>query len=176
MAKGHEFTLEQKHEIIQYCEIVLASGKKIINRALTMWANAHFQVNASKINIGRIVKQKEHFSGLDVGHLGDSKHLQKSQCPEVGVILGSGIPYFPLLFPSSHCLYCLDSNSFLLPRSSKRLSTLSSKRSRPRALGWSIRILPLESSASRSLLTDGGFFFGRRRPFPFSLLLKVPSL
>ena len=57
--------------------------RKITNRALTVWANVHFQVNASQMNIGRIVKQKEHFSGLDVGHLGDSKHLQNSQCPKV---------------------------------------------------------------------------------------------
>lgn len=83
MAKGHEFTLEQKQEIIQYRETVLASGGKITNRALTAWANAHFQVNASEMNIGRIVKRKEHFSGLYVGHLGDSKRLRKSQCPEV---------------------------------------------------------------------------------------------
>ena len=41
-----------------------------------------FQINMSKMNIGRIIKQKEHFSGLDVGHLGDSKRLQKSQCLE----------------------------------------------------------------------------------------------
>jgi hypothetical protein len=83
MAKGHEFTLEQKQEIIQYRETVLTSGGKITNRALTAWANAHFQVNASEMNIGRIIKRKEHFSGLDVGHLGDSKRLRKSQCPEV---------------------------------------------------------------------------------------------
>ena len=83
MAKGHEFTLEQKQEIIQYHEIVLASGGKITNRALTAYANADFQVNASEMNIGRIVKRKEHFSGLNVGHLSDSKHVRKSQCPEV---------------------------------------------------------------------------------------------
>ena len=35
------------------------------------------------MNIGRVVKRKEYFSGLDVGHLNDSKRLQKSQCPEV---------------------------------------------------------------------------------------------
>ena len=75
MAKGHEFTLEQKQEIIQYRETVLASDGKIINRALTAWANAHFQVNTSEMNIERIVKRKEYFSGLDVGHLGDSKRL-----------------------------------------------------------------------------------------------------
>ena len=75
MAKVHEFTLEQKQEIIQYRETVLTSGGKITNRALTMWANAHFQVNASEMNIGRIVKRKQHFSGLDVGHLSDSKRL-----------------------------------------------------------------------------------------------------
>ena len=56
MAKGHKFTLEQKQEIIQYCEIVLASCGKNTNRALTAWANAHFQVNAFEMNIGRIVK------------------------------------------------------------------------------------------------------------------------
>ena len=83
MAKDHEFTLEQKQEIIQYRETVLASGGKIINRALTVLANAHFQVNVSEMNIGRIVKQKEHFSGFDVGHLNDSKRLRNSQCPEV---------------------------------------------------------------------------------------------
>ena len=76
-------TLKQKQEIIQYREIMIASGGKITNRALTTWANAHFQVNTSEMNIGRIVKRKEHFSGLDVGHLGDSKCLRKSQCPEV---------------------------------------------------------------------------------------------
>ena len=70
-------------EIIQYRKTMLASGGKITNRALAAWANAHFQVNASEMNIGRIVKQKEHFIGLDVGHLNDSKRLQKSQCPEV---------------------------------------------------------------------------------------------
>ena len=83
MAKGHEFMLEQKQEITQYHETMLASGGKITNTALTMWANAYFQVNASKMNIERIVKQKKHFSGLDVGHLGDSKRFQKSQCLEV---------------------------------------------------------------------------------------------
>ena len=62
---------------------MLASGGKITNRALTTWANAHFQVNTSKMNFGRIVKQKEYFSGLDVGHLSDSKRLRKSQCPKV---------------------------------------------------------------------------------------------
>ena len=62
---------------------MLASGGKITNRALIVWANAHFQVNPFEMNIGRIVKQKEHFSGLDVGHLSDSKRLQKSQCPKV---------------------------------------------------------------------------------------------
>ena len=67
MAKGHGFTLEQKQEIIQYRETVLASGGKIINRALTTWTNAHFQVNVSEMNIRRIVKQKKDFSGLDVG-------------------------------------------------------------------------------------------------------------
>ena len=73
MAKGHEFTLEQEQEIIQYRETKLANGK-ITNRALTVWADSHFHVNTS----GRIIKQKEHFSGLDVGHLSDSKHLRKS--------------------------------------------------------------------------------------------------
>ena len=62
---------------------MLASCGKITNRALTMWANAHFKINVLEMNIGRIVKQKEHFSGLDVGHLNDSKRLQKSQCQEV---------------------------------------------------------------------------------------------
>ena len=62
---------------------MLASGGKITNRALTAWANAHFQVNVSEMNIGRIVKRKEHFSGLDVEHLGDSKCLRKSQCSKV---------------------------------------------------------------------------------------------
>ena len=83
MAKDHEFILEQNQKIVQYRETVLASGGKITNRALTAWANVHFQVNAFEMNIGRIVKKKEHFSGLDVGHLGDSKCLRKSQCPEV---------------------------------------------------------------------------------------------
>ena len=57
MAKGHEFTLEQKQEIVQYRETVLASGGKITNRALAAWANAHFQVNVYEMNIGRIVKR-----------------------------------------------------------------------------------------------------------------------
>ena len=75
MEKGHEFMLEQKQEIIQYCETILASGGNITNRALTAWAYAHFHINASEMNIRIIVKRKEHFSGLDIGHLGDSKHL-----------------------------------------------------------------------------------------------------
>ena len=83
ITKDHEFTLEQKQEIIQYRETMLASGGKITNRELTTWANAHFQINAFEMNIGRIVKQKEHFSGLDIGHLGDFKRLRESQCPEV---------------------------------------------------------------------------------------------
>ena len=83
MAKGHEFTLEQKQEIIQHRESILASGGKITNRALTAWANAHFQVNVSEMNIGRIIKRKEEFSGLDVAHLGDSKRMRKSEYPEV---------------------------------------------------------------------------------------------
>ena len=58
MAKDHEFTLEQKQEIIQYRETVSASGGKITNRALIVWANAHSQVNTFEMNIGRIVKQK----------------------------------------------------------------------------------------------------------------------
>ena len=56
IAKDHEFTLEQKQEIIQYRKTVLASGGKITNRALTAWANVHFQVNASEMNIRRTVK------------------------------------------------------------------------------------------------------------------------
>ena len=35
------------------------------------------------MNIGRILKQKEHFSGLDLRHFSNSKRLQKSQCLEV---------------------------------------------------------------------------------------------
>ena len=54
---------------------MLANGGKITNRALTAWANAHFQVNSSKMNIKRIVKRKEHFSGVDVGHFSDYESL-----------------------------------------------------------------------------------------------------
>ena len=58
MAKGHEFTLEQKQEFIQYRETVLASGGKITNRSLTAWANAHFQVNLSEMNFWKNSKAK----------------------------------------------------------------------------------------------------------------------
>ena len=55
MAKGHEFTLEQKQKIIQYCETELASGGKITNRALTAWANAHYNIR----NIEALEKEVE---------------------------------------------------------------------------------------------------------------------
>ena len=111
------------------------------------------------------------FSSCDAFQRQDVRRLLQQ-----GVILGASIPYFPLLHSFSYHFYCVDSNSILLPRSSKRLSTLSSRRSRPIALGWLIGILLLEFSDLRSSLIDGGFFFGRRHSFPFSLLLKVPSL
>ena len=92
--------------------------------------------------------------------------------PQQGIILGVGIPYFPLLHPFSHHLYCVDSNSILFPRSLKRPSTLSSKRSRSKALGWLIGIFLLESSALRSFVDRWRILLWDKAFLPFLSLAK----
>ena len=116
------------------------------------------------VELIHIYSSRQPFSHRDAFQRQDALRLLQQD-----IILGAGILYSLLLLPSSHRLYCLDSNSFLLPHSSKRPSTLSSERLRPRALRWSTEILLLESSTLRSLLTDGGFFFERRHSFRFSV-------
>ena len=84
--KGREFTLHEQHEIISYCEEVLAKGHKITNKALCEWVNSKFNNFASPLTIGRLLKRKVLVIFIGVGDVGASKRVKKAQCPEVEMV------------------------------------------------------------------------------------------